>query len=80
MRGPAARERQNRRARSRDFRGLLRGRFVMWNALVPFTLLVACLAAYRWLPATALFALVVLFPRGVVGSLKRLRLFRAGAA
>ncbi len=46
---------------SRDFRGLMRGRFVMWNALVPFTLLATCLAAYRWLPATALFALVVLF-------------------
>ncbi len=46
---------------SKDFEGLTRGRFVLWNALLPFALLVSGLAASRWLPATALFASVVLF-------------------
>ena len=47
--------------RSDEFDGLARGRFVLWNALLPFGLLVCGLAASRWLPATALFALVILF-------------------
>jgi len=47
--------------RSREFAGVLRGQFVYWNAVVPFVLLIMFAAAYKWLPGTALFSIVVLF-------------------
>ncbi len=46
---------------SRDYAGLVGGRFVYWNAVVPLALLVFVAAAYKWLPGTALFSLIVLF-------------------
>ena len=46
---------------SRQYAGLYRGRFVYWNAVVPLLVLAGFLAAYRFLPGTALFCLVVLF-------------------
>jgi hypothetical protein len=46
---------------SHQYAGLYRGRFVYWNAILPLLVLVGFLAAYRFLPGTALFSLVVLF-------------------
>jgi hypothetical protein len=46
---------------SREFAGLFQGQFVLWNAAVPFLVLVVFAAIYKWLPGTALFSMIVLF-------------------
>ena len=43
-----------------NYTGILSGRAVFWNNLIPLLLLTAVLALYKWLPGSALFSLVIL--------------------
>ncbi|MCP4050508.1 MAG: hypothetical protein GY730_07380 [bacterium] len=42
------------------YNGFTRGRFIVWNAYIPFILLLCALILYKWVPLSAIYSFVIM--------------------